>query len=405
MTSKDAMTRMRRLVAHTLLVASVLACGMPAAYAQDKPKEEKKPPTFLEELKLFSYVENSYTVNLTGSGRGSTNELRFYDFDERYTFNIAEFSVKKDPSEKYPLGFGLVATVGQDSQKNHAIGLFRDDGDAFPFRNTAKFDLQEAYVSGTLPVGSGLGLKVGKWVTLLGSEVIESPNNLNFSRSFLFAFSIPLTHAGALASYSVTDWLSVSAGPVLGWDVVNDNNDRLSYTGQFAVTPLKDLTTSLNWIVGPEQRDNDEVRWVLDLVANYTGIKNLTLGLNVDYGWEDEEASLVSSGTRRDRDASWWGWAAYAAYDWTERLRTALRLEYFQDSDGVRTLAIAAGSKVSLYEATATIQYKIWKGLVGRLEYRHDSADEKVFKIRRPGLTPTSKTMDTVSLSLYYSFF
>lgn len=51
------------------------------------------------------------------------------------------------------------------------------------------------------------------------------------------------------------------------------------------------------------------------------------------------------------------------------------------------------------------VQDKIWKGLVGRLEYRHDQADEKVFKIRAPGLVPTSKTQDTVTVTLYYSFF
>jgi hypothetical protein len=34
---------------------------------------------------------------------------------------------------------------------------------------------------------------------------------------------------------------------------------------------------------------------------------------------------------------------------------------------------------------TATVQYKIWRGLVGRVEFRHDQADEKVFKIRAPG--------------------
>ena len=54
---------------------------------------------------------------------------------------------------------------------------------------------------------------------------------------------------------------------------------------------------------------------------------------------------------------------------------------------------------------TATVQYKIWKGLVGRLEYRHDSADEKVFAIRAPGYVPTGKTQNTLTLALYYSFF
>jgi hypothetical protein len=60
---------------------------------------------------------------------------------------------------------------------------------------------------------------------------------------------------------------------------------------------------------------------------------------------------------------------------------------------------------VSLWETTATLQYKIWRGLMGRLEYRHDDADTKVFKVRTPGLTPTSKTQDTLTLALTYLFF
>jgi hypothetical protein len=299
-----------------------------------------------------------------------------------------------------------VITGGLDAQKNHAIGIFRDDDDAFPFRNTFPMDLQEAYASYRFPVGNGLTLKAGKFVTLLGYEVIEAPLNLNFSRSNLFVYSAPLTHVGALLSYPVTDWLSLTAGPVVGWDVADDNNDAMSVLGQVAFTGVKDLTTSLNFITGPEQFDETgNPRTVLDLVVNYTGIKNLTLGLNLDWGFEDDEAALRGSGTRSDNDATWWGYAAYAAYDWTEKLRTAVRFGYFKDADGVRTLAVAPGSKVSLYDVTATVQYKIWRGLVGRVEYRHDQADERVFKIRNPGPAATSKHQDTISLVLSYLFF
>jgi len=401
---------MRRLVRTLLAVAVLLVTGIPAVLAQDKPKEEeKKPPTLWEEIKPRAYIENSYVFNLTGAGRDATNELRVFDLDEGWTFNNAQFNIGKDPSEKYPFGFGLQIMAGLDAQKVHALGIFRDRDDAAPFRNTAKYDLQEAFLSYQVPLGTGLTLKAGKFVTLLGYEVIESPDNLNFSRSYMFGFSIPFTHVGALASYQFFDWFGVTAGVVNGWDNADDNNGARSWMGQFAFVPLKDLTASLNWIVGPEQnRNNRDYRWVVDLVFNYTGIKNLTLGLNVDVGGEENEASLAASGTRQDTDASWSGWAMYGAYDWTEKFRTALRLEYFQDSEGVRTLAIAPGSKVSLYGVTATAQYKIWKGLVGRLEYRHDNADERVFKIRYDDtrtLVPRSKSLDTISVSLYYEFF
>ena len=380
--------------------------------AKPEEKKEEKPKTLWEETTLFAYAESSWVWNMGRAGQDHiNNELRVFDNEDRWTFNMAEFSIKKDPTERYPFGYGLVLTAGipgttNDSQKVHALGIFRGDSDVYPFRNTANFDLEEAYGSYQIPIGEGLTIKAGKFVTLLGYETIESPNNLNFSRSFMFGFSIPFTHVGALLSYSPFPWLSLTAGPVVGWDVARDNNSRMSVMGQVGVSAVKDLALSLSWITGPEQAgQNSNSRTVLSSVGNYTGIKNLTLGANVDYGWEEDEASLAASGTRKNNNASWWGWAGYVAYDWTEQLRTAIRLEYFQDSDGIRTLAVGPGSRVELYEVTATLQYKIWKGLVGRLEYRHDSADEKVFSNRAPGNVPTGKTQNTLTLALYYSFF
>jgi hypothetical protein len=405
---------MTRWLGVILLAVSFVAAGAPA-YGQAKPEETKpadakppeKPKTLWEENILFAYIENSLVWNLGRSGRGHTNnELRVFDNEDGHTFNAAEFSIKKDPSELRPYGYGLALTAGLDAQKIHALGMFRDDDDAFPFRNTAKFDVKDAYVSYMFPLGSGLTLKAGKFVTLLGYEVIEGPLNPNFSRSFMFGFSIPFTHVGALLSYSPTEWLSLTAGPVVGWDVARDNNSRMSVTGQVAVTAVKDLALSLNWITGPEQfNQNGNPRTVLDFVGNYTGIKKLTLGVNVDYGWEEEEASLAASGARSDNNATWWGWAGYVVYDWTEKLRTAVRLEYFKDAEGVRTLAVSPGTKLDLYGVTATVQYNIWKGLFGRLEYRHDSANQKVFAIRAPGYVATGKSQDTLTLALYYSFF
>jgi len=366
---------------------------------------EGQPKTYLEEVMLFSYVENSYTWNLGDTSKGRVNDLRFYDFDDGYTFNIAEFSLKKDPSERYPFGYGLVLTAGMDSQKNHALGIFRGDDDQFAFRNTPRFDLQEAYISGRVPLGNGLVLKGGKFVTLLGYEVIEAPNNLNFSRGYLFTFSTPLTHVGGLASYQVTDWFTLTAGGVVGWDVAEDNNGAPSWTGQFAFTPLKDFGATLNWIAGPEQVDEDgNPRTVLDFVLTYTGVKGLTLAANLDYGWEYNEPSVRAT-RGGSATAHWQAYAGYVAYDWTEALRTALRGEIFLDEDGARTLAAGNGARVNLYEVTATVQYKIWKGLLGRLEYRHDEANRKVFAATGDGTVPTKKNQDTISIALDYLFF
>jgi hypothetical protein len=369
-----------------LLAVGAVLTAATAAIGQTTGTEP--PKTLFEELAWFAYVENSATFNLRGKATEGTNELRFYDVDRGYTFNMAEFSVKKEPSERYPLGFGLVVTGGEDVQFNHAIGIFRDAEDAPT--DTEKFDLQEAYLSYKVPVGAGLTLKGGKFVTPIGYEVIESPNDLNLSRSFLFTFATPLTHVGLLGAYPVTDALTVTAGPVLGWDVATGRNGAPSGLVSIAFTGVKDLSTTLNLIVGPEQTgDQENLRGLIDLVATYTGIKGVTLGANLDVGVEEDAAADGGK-------ATWWGIAGYAAYDWTEKLRTAVRLEYFGDVDGFRT---GSGSRLGLFEATATLQYKIWRGLVGRLEYRHDQADEPVFS------GGTNKSQDTISVSFYYSFF
>ena len=69
------------------LVSGVPAWAQTPAPAPEAKKEEEKPKTFWEEHKLFAYIENSFTANLSGSGRGGVNELRFYDNHEGYTFN------------------------------------------------------------------------------------------------------------------------------------------------------------------------------------------------------------------------------------------------------------------------------------------------------------------------------
>jgi Putative beta-barrel porin-2, OmpL-like. bbp2 len=382
--------------------------GRPAA-------PEGQPKSYLEEIMLFSYIENSYVANLGRTGRGDVNELRFYDHDAGYTFNAAELSVKKDASERYRVGWGVVVTGGVDSQKNHSLGVFRDRDDSGPFfRNTAKYDLAEAYASYLVPLGNGLTLKAGKWATLIGYEVYESPKNLNFSRSFLYTLGTPYFHTGLLATYPLTKWLSVTAGFTNGWDNADNNNGHLRPTGSFAFTLSDKLSATVSWLVGPEQdrsqmrgTGTDANRWVVDTTILYTGLERWTFALNFDFAGEQNDPLLVA--TRRDADSRWGGVAGYAAYDWTRTLRTALRVEYFSDPQGVRsTETVTPGANVELWEVTATLQYNVWKGLVGRLEYRHDQANRNAFSVRNiggRGLAPTSDAQNTITLALYYSFF
>jgi hypothetical protein len=400
------------------VVVSLLASGTglaqhPVADMLGRPAApEGQPKSYLEELTLYGYIENSFVWNMGKVGRGDVNELRFYDHDNGYTFNSAELSLKKDPSERYRLGYGVVITAGLDSQKNHSLGIFRDRDDQAPlFKNTEKFDLPEAYASYLVPVGNGLTLKAGKWATLIGYEGYEGPKNLNFSRDFLYTIGTPYTHTGALATYPFLKWLTVTLGFTNGWDSADNNNGYLRAIGQVEFTPSDKFSITTSFHVGPEQNRNQmhngvSDRWIVDTSILYTGIDKLTLVTNFDFAGERNDPALVALGTRTNNNSRWGGIAAYAAYAWTKALRTVLRAEYFSDPQAVRSSeTVAPGHNVDLVSLTATIEYKVWRGLIGRLEYRHDEANRKAFSLQNHGLTPTSHAQDTFTTAVSYAFF
>jgi hypothetical protein len=272
------------------------------------------------------------------------------------------------PSSGWMPGFGAKFTAGRIAKRTKADwdgDATLEVGDSFE-KNS--FDVTEGYLTLDIPeeIGmSGLTLKAGKFVTLLGAELIEPWNNYNFSRSFLFGFAIPFTHTGALLTWKANDKLSMSAGPVVGWDNVADNNDGASALGNLTVAPHDMVTLALNGIYGPEQtRRTGTRRGVADVVLTVKPIDPLTFVANYDYGHED----ALLGGTRA---ASWQGFSGIVNYAFTERASVAVRGEWFEDTDGART-----GVRQTLWEGTLTGKYLITQHLYGRVEYRHDESDE-----------------------------
>jgi putative OmpL-like beta-barrel porin-2 len=170
-------------------------------------------------------------------------------------------------------------------------------------------------------------------------------------------------HSLLLATYPVAKWFSVTSGFTNGWDNADNNNGHLRPIGSFAFTPTDKLSATVSWLVGPEQNrsqmlDGVNNRLVVDTTIVYSGIERWTFAVNFDLAGEENDPQLV--GTRRDADSRWGGIAGYVAYDWTKALRTAVRLEYFSDPQGVRTSETSVpGANVDLWDVTATLEYKI----------------------------------------------
>ncbi|MBI1884482.1 MAG: porin [Chlamydiae bacterium] len=386
MTNDALMQKVEFLEKRVEQLESQISAGAPA------PAEGGAVASVVNGIEISGGISSSSVWNFD-SPDDRTNALRVFDSNAN-TFNVemVELAVEKN-SEALGLGGRVDLDFLETAEVITPVGTTRDD-----------FDVQQAYIYYNFPWIEGLTLKGGKFVTLLGAEVIEPWDNWNFSRGFLFGYAIPFTHTGLLGSYTFTDYLGVTAGVVNGWDNIEDNNDGKTFLGNLTLGPWEWLTLGINGTVGPEQDDEDgNIRGIIDAVLTVkpTPWPQLTFLFNYDYGTEGDVPVFAEDATTGEEfiastfDATWQGFAGYVKYDFTDRLYLAIRGEWFSDEDGART-----GTAQDLWEITATGAYMIVEGLWGRLEYRHDDSDTTSFL---DGDTATD-TQNTLSTELLYRF-
>src|SRR5436190_3887565 len=240
-------------------------------------------------LTIGGHVEASWTYNFQDPNN-EVNPGRVFDFEHNDpTLNQLSLFVERkvDVAKKnFDVGGKVEAIWGSDSGLIHANGL--TDWYDSPRRPENQLDLTQLYVDVAVPVGNGLLIRVGKFVTLLNQETIDPEGNSLYSHSFLFAFSAPFTQTGIIGSYNLTDQWSITAGVTRGWDqAFEDNNSAIDFLGQVKWAASKDTTVLLNVSIGPQRTNNNEdYRYVLDLVASHTVSDQLAIAVNADLGWE-----------------------------------------------------------------------------------------------------------------------
>lgn len=258
--------------------------------------------------------------------------------------------------------------------------------------------LREAYLTYKTPLTTPLTnkpitLKAGKFVTLLGEEVIKTYSNfnMNISNSIEFGFGIPYTHVGGLANVPVTDAVSFDLGVVNGWDDPTDNNSGLTFLGGVGITPADMLVIYISGTYGPEQPNRSGASNRGVVTANGTLKLNDSLSLVLAGMWGNEtDIFLPASG--KTGTAFWWDVTGYVVWQITQPLQFVLRPEVFDDQQGARTgFDPATGSAVlggnqnaprgagTVWAITPTIAYQLTDHLLARAEYRYDQSSRPYF--------------------------
>ena len=365
---------MRHPIRSTALAAGACVALSLQAVAQRPPdRGYSSAEVWFRSIVVNGFAEGSYSYNANDPDSGR-NTLRVFDFDDReIKLDVFELVAQRPIKERGEVGFRLDGVYGQSiPEVTASSGLFRGVGDG----KAEDYDLQQGYLSWIAPLGSGLRIDAGKFVSPFGYEVIQGYDgyNDNQTRSFLFGFAIPHTHTGARASYAFADAFTATVMAVQGWDVFHDNNDAKSFGAQLAFKPMADWSIELTAMSGAEQRKNDSSdRSLVGLTTSLKTNEWITLGLEGVYG--EEEDSVLNPSTLNIVDSSWSGAAGYFRCDLSKSASVSLRYERFEDGDGART-----GTAQTLQSFTLTPEFKLGDNTFLRGDLRQDWSDEDVFE-------------------------
>ncbi len=424
-------------------------------------------------ITLSGYVDTSYTEQFAGSGQygpAGTNigggpadahaALHFND-NSNNTFNVnaVKIALEKALPDKneWAAGFRIDTMYGSDAKTLGATDPTLGSAGSAVY-------LEQALVKFRIPVGNGLDIYMGKFVTFLGYEVIESPANLNFSRGLLFTNAIPLTHTGIYADYKFNDMFEAKFGIVDGWNnsssssvantaTVGNNNENSfgkALTGQFTVNaPGKNANVTQSFIYSPEGEpglagivDNGPLV-VYDIWGNWspTFVKDsaLLLGFNIDLGYNGASgqpaggsatsaAGVPLGGFTPGRGGisdsnTWWGIALYSSYKFNKVFTLSGRAEYLHSDAALHPIYGPAGVVVAVprsspravdnpgqddFSYTLTGTFNIWANLLTRIEYRLDDyTGESIVGVGTHGQAYGSRSNyvgNEISLNAVYSF-
>jgi len=295
---------------------------------------------------------------------------------------------------KAQAGFRTDVMIGEDA--NYLINRGTFDNLSNSNQDSNALFLEQAYVSIRAPVGNGWDFKVGKFVSILGYEVIERPANMNVTYGLLWQ-QMPLYYTGVLSSYKFDDYLDAKLGVVNGSQT--DNNTSTSQGGDgCAVLAALNVTApggNANWSNNfqySSNNDNNTAALFADESSTSTGVENNSTGTGYSFiynswgNWAPKFANdkllfafnaLLGTASTNNNDPSqpgttWFGAGAYAKYQFNDWFSLCSRGEYLGGNNAEKLTSVGTNTNLSLWEYTLTAGFNVIDNLLIRAEYRLD---------------------------------
>jgi len=350
--------------------------------------------SFLQDVEVNGWLTFTYFYNTNDldndelPGGGSNIGIPFAgSSDDSFTFQQLWFEIGKPATKESRAGFFTEIAMGQDACN---IGGNCDTFGAIDGGGNNLY-LNSAYIEYLASFGEfDVTFKGGKFGTLIGYEVAQAPYNFNITRGNVYNMLQPITHVGMLASTDFGNGFDLTLGVVNNPNYVtigsggltpqNDGNHDKTFIGHLGYT-AENWSVAINGLTGGDTaRDEEPGVSIIDLIVTATPIDNLTLVMNADYIFRDDDGNDM--GVLFEDDPNAWGVALTANYDWSERLATAIRYEFVDDDGnmfGCAAVPVLVERECQIHSLTGTVAYALTDDLKVRGEIRYDDADIKGF--------------------------
>ncbi|HQZ15564.1 MAG TPA: outer membrane beta-barrel protein [Vicinamibacteria bacterium] len=253
----------------------------------------------------------------------------------------------------------------------------------------------EATVAWKAPVGKGLTLDGGIFLSPIGPEGIPVKDNWNWSRSTLF-FGLPFYHAGMRATYAVSERWNVTGAVYNGWNNVTDTNGKKSISLQGFYTKPDKITASILYFGGVERPrgapEGQPWRNLFDSHITVSVSPTLSIQAHADGGFEDTTFGR----------ASWRAAALAARVKANEWLHLAGRADILDEtipSSSAGTASALFFPATRVRSLTATLDARPVDRLSVRLEFRHDAAADPIY-FEGALSTRSAKSQSTLTFGL-----
>ena len=339
---------------------------------QKPPHPAPDAPPIAVKVTPVAYVEAFYAWNFNRPSNGLTN---FRGFDNRHdSFTLSNVALGGS-AEIGPVSGTLVLQIGHTPSTYYLAepSSAGAGGAAGADANTWKY-LQEAHVDWRAPIGKGLLLQLGLFLSPIGVETLAIKDHWNWSRSNLF-FGLPFYHTGLQATYDLGSGLTAFAAVYNGWNSVVDNNEEKSVSAFLGYK--RGIVSGHFLYFGGIERPTGSAegpywRHLLDAYAQVDVTPRFSLLAHADVGYEPN----------RFGTALWYAGAIYARVQPVSWLYLVARGDRFYEDvaqNGVGSSSPIFWPVKWVSSATVTVDVRPHDHLSVRLEYRHDQADGDIY--------------------------